>query len=34
MPTPILYAPDGQPVAFELTGPEKSQELLFLYRNG
>ena len=28
MPTPILYAPSGQPVAFELTGDERRTELL------
>jgi hypothetical protein len=28
MPTPILYAPNGQPVAFELSGDEKRTELL------
>ena len=30
MPTPILYAPNGQPVAFELTGDEKLRELLLV----
>ena len=30
MPTPILYAPSGQPVAFELTGDEKLRELLLV----
>ena len=30
MPNPILYAPNGQPVAFELTGEEKYTELLLV----
>ena len=30
MPTPILYAPNGQAVAFELTGEEKYVELLLV----
>ena len=28
MPTPILYAPSGQPVAYDLTGDERRTELL------